>query len=88
MPLLYLFLFSGDQVTALFELVELDPKDCSAEAVFQKFAGAMESHKVPLTNIIGLACDNAPVMVGKNNSFYSRLKAICPWLVLLNCICH
>ncbi|KAK3912905.1 Zinc finger BED domain-containing protein 5 [Frankliniella fusca] len=79
---------TGQTVTALFELVELDPKDCSAEAIFGRFQGALEKHGIPLTNIIGLACDNANVMTGRNNSFYSRLKAICPWLILINCICH
>ncbi|KAE8753063.1 hypothetical protein FOCC_FOCC000408, partial [Frankliniella occidentalis] len=74
--------------TDLLHMIELDPKDCSAEKIFGSFENLMKYYEIPITNIIGLACDNANVMIGVNNSFYSRLKALCPWLVLLNCICH
>lgn len=35
-----------------------------------------------------MACDNASVMVGCNNSFMSRLKSEVPNLITINCICH
>lgn len=35
-----------------------------------------------------MASDNASVMIGCNNSFFSRLKAEVPGVVLLKCICH
>ncbi|KAK3910547.1 LOW QUALITY PROTEIN: SCAN domain-containing protein 3, partial [Frankliniella fusca] len=79
---------TGSLVTQLLELIELDPTDCSAANIFGKFRETLEGYNIPLTNIVGLACDNAPVMVGVHNSFFSRLKEICPWLILLNCICH
>ncbi|KAK3915237.1 Zinc finger protein 862 [Frankliniella fusca] len=74
--------------TDLLHMLELDPIDCSAEKIFGLFENVMNKYEIPMTNIIGLASDNANVMIGVNNSFYSRLKIICPWLVLLNCICH
>ncbi|KAL6419771.1 hypothetical protein ACFW04_014435 [Cataglyphis niger] len=41
-----------------------------------------------LTNIIGMACDNASVMIGIRDSFITRLKKEIPALVVLKCICH
>lgn len=35
-----------------------------------------------------MACDNASVMIGCNNSFMQHLKLEIPRLVTLNCICH
>jgi len=35
-----------------------------------------------------LASDNASVMIGCNNSFFSRLKSEILNVILLNCICH
>lgn len=72
----------------LLTIIELDSKDCSAQNMFAKFEEEMGRLGVPLSNIIGLACDHAPVMIGKHNSFASHLKARCPWLITLDCICH
>lgn len=60
----------------LLELIELDPSDCSADKIFASFEKSLDRKGIPITNIIGLGCDNAPVMVGKNNSFASRLKTV------------
>lgn len=82
-------LFLGRVLTPLLEMIKLDAKDCNAAAIYQKFKESLcKQHEIPITNVIGLGCDHAPVMVGKNNSFYSRLKADSPSLVLMDCICH
>ncbi|KAK3916901.1 Zinc finger protein 862 [Frankliniella fusca] len=72
----------------LLKLVELDPKDCSAAKLFEAFTNCLEQNSIPIIKFVGLACDNTNAMVGQHNSFYSRLKAVCPWLVLSNCMCH
>ncbi|XP_032690779.1 uncharacterized protein LOC116853718 isoform X2 [Odontomachus brunneus] len=41
-----------------------------------------------MSNIVGMASDNASVMIGDNNSFKSRLKKEVPALIVLKCICH
>ncbi|XP_026280026.2 uncharacterized protein LOC113207611 [Frankliniella occidentalis] len=64
--------------TDLLHMIELDPKDCSAEKIFGSFENLIKYYEIPVTNIIGLACDNANVMIGVNNSFYSRLKGPVP----------
>lgn len=72
----------------LLELVRLDAKDCSAEKLWEATEQAMERLHVPVTNIVGLACDSCNTMVGAHNSYWTRLKAACPWAILLPCVCH
>lgn len=61
-------------VTELLELVQLDATDCSAEKLFLAFENCFKNKSIPLSNIVGIACDNASVMIGIRNSFVSRLK--------------
>lgn len=72
----------------LLELLTLDATDCSANKIFETFKNFLEEKEIPIKNIIGLACDNASVMIGCNNSFMSHLKSEIPELITLNCICH
>jgi len=75
-------------ITQLLELLSLDATDCSASKIFEIFKNFLEEKEIPIKNIVGMACDNASVMIGCNNSFMSRLKIEVPELVTLNCICH
>lgn len=75
-------------MTQLIDLVPLDATNCSAEKLFEIFKNLLLKKNIPLHNIIGMASDNASVMIGCNNSFMSRLKLEIPHLVTLNCICH
>lgn len=72
----------------LLELLCLDATDCSAKKIFEIFKTFFLEKEIPLKNIIGMASDNASVMIGRNNSFYSHLKFENPNLIMLNCICH
>lgn len=72
----------------LLELLTIDSKCANAENLFGAFKNCMHSKNIPLKNIIGLACDNASVMLGKHNSFMTRLQAETDALVVLPCICH
>ena len=74
--------------TQLLELLALDATDCSASKIFETFRNFLKEKEIPIKNIVGLACDNASVMIGCNNFFMSRLKLEVPELVTLNCICH
>jgi len=74
--------------TKLLELLALDATDCSAKRIFHNFKTFFLENEIPLKNIIGMASDNASVMIGRTNSFYSHLKSENPNLILLNCICH
>ncbi|XP_026669810.1 uncharacterized protein LOC113464417, partial [Ceratina calcarata] len=74
--------------TQLLELLSLDSTDCSASKIFETFKQFFTNKAIPLKNIVGLACDNASVMVGCNNSFMTFLKIEVPELITLKCICH
>lgn len=75
-------------MTQLIDLVPLDATNCSAEKLHEIFKNLLLNKNIPLHNIIGMASDNASVMIGCNNSFMSCLKLEIPDLVTLNCICH
>jgi len=61
----------------------MDAHDCSAEALYTAFKDCLNKYEIPITNVIGLATDNAAVMTGSLNSFWTRLKADCPWAILI-----
>lgn len=72
----------------LLELLSIDAKNANAENLFIAFKNCMETKNISLKNIIGFACDNANVMIGKNNSFMTRLQEETDALVVMRCICH
>jgi hypothetical protein len=74
--------------TQLLNLLLLDATNCSAKNIFEIFKKMFKDKDIPITNIIGMASDNASVMIGAHNSFASHLKSEVPGLVLLKCICH
>jgi len=75
-------------VTQLFALLPLDATNCSADNLYKTFQNCFSKFQIPLQNIIGMASDNASVMIGSNNSFFTHLKVDVPQVILLNCICH
>lgn len=75
-------------ITQLLALLQLDAKDCSAERIFEIFKDFFQQEQIPFTNIVAVACDNASVMLGKNESFAQKLKNENPDILMLNCICH
>ena len=79
---------SSKPITCVLELVKIDAHDCSGESLWNAFESCLNKHQIPLQNIVGLACDNASVMTGIRNSFWSRMKVACPHAILFPCICH
>ncbi|KAL7299359.1 hypothetical protein TKK_0007929 [Trichogramma kaykai] len=67
---------------------ELDPLNSKASDLFQSFYKFFSENKISLNNLIAVSSDNASVMTGVNNSFYTNLRAVVPHAILLNCICH
>ena len=72
----------------LLQLVNLDASECSATKIFGAFETALEQKKIPLSNIIGVACDNATVMTGSKSSFKTKLLEKTPRLITMPCISH
>ncbi|XP_074096709.1 zinc finger protein 862-like [Cotesia typhae] len=74
--------------TELIELIEVDATNCSGEHLSEQFTNALVKQGIHLDNFIGLACDNASVMIGKNNSFKTHTTKVVPDLLTFPCICH
>lgn len=79
----YFSIESEKVVTELLELIPLDATDCSAEKLYSAFEHCLKSKQIPISNIVGMVCDNASVMVGCHDSFVSRLKKEVPALIVL-----
>lgn len=89
MCVLVQFLSKENEIkTQLLDLIALKATDCSAKNLFQSFKELLNNEKIPINNIIGMASDNASVMIGCKNSFFSRLQSEVPNVIMLNCICH
>ena len=72
----------------LLEMIPLHVISCTAKNLFELFKNCCVKHNLKIENIVGMACDNANVMVGAENSFFTHLKAVSENVVLLRCMCH
>lgn len=79
---------NGTLCDRLLELLTIDAKNANAENLFIRFKDCLETKNISLKNVIGFASDNASVMIGKNNSFMTRLQQETNALIVLPCICH
>lgn len=73
-------------VTTSLELGHLDSGD--AEGITNCLLEIIARYKLKIKNLQGLGTDNASVMVGVNNGVAKKLRAYCPNLVLIRCLCH
>lgn len=74
--------------TRLLELIHLNEVDCTAEYLYSEFKKRLSTYGIPIKNVIGMASDGASVMVGKNNSFSSRLLQDNSSATVIKCVCH
>ena len=72
----------------LLQLINLDASDCSADKVFKAFEGALCEKQIPLSNVTGMSCDHAQVMIGNKSSFKTKLKEKNPNVVVIPCVSH
>ncbi|KAK5648347.1 hypothetical protein RI129_003239 [Pyrocoelia pectoralis] len=91
------FYATNEKITTLYwKLIQIfsgnDPdqanEGATAERLFTEITKAIESHNIPMTNIIGFASDGCNSMFGKRNSVSSRLKEALPGIMVQKCICH
>lgn len=80
--------------TFLWEMVNVFSEDRNianqgtAEHLFNLIIGTFTKYDIPLQNILGFASDGCNIMMGAYNSVASRLKIVCPGIVIYKCICH
>ncbi|XP_068990429.1 zinc finger protein 862-like [Neodiprion pinetum] len=63
-------------------------QSCTANDIFTAICNFFKEKNIPVTYMIGLAADNASVMMGNINGVQARFKAIIPHLFVLGCVCH
>ncbi|XP_026672447.1 uncharacterized protein LOC113464790, partial [Ceratina calcarata] len=81
------YTYKGTIQTYLLDYFRL--KDATADYMYKCFQYTMEKYNLPMTNVVGICTDNASVMLGKHNSFVSRLlEQNKNEVVTLPCICH
>ncbi|KAJ8941791.1 hypothetical protein NQ314_010279 [Rhamnusium bicolor] len=66
----------------------LKVESCTAEAIFNKILDYLIGLDIPLDNLLGLAADNAAVMMGQLTGVQARFKDRLPNLFVLGCVCH
>ncbi|XP_026317857.1 SCAN domain-containing protein 3-like [Hyposmocoma kahamanoa] len=62
--------------------------DTKGESIFNVLSNFFTEKSIPFTNIISVAIDGAPAMVGRYRGFISHLKRIIPGLTAIHCVIH
>lgn len=60
--------------------------DTKGESIFNVLSNFFTEKSIPFTNIISVATDGAPAMVGRYRGFISHLKRIIPGLTAIHCV--
>lgn len=61
---------------------------CTAEDLFNTICNYFKDLEIPISNMIGLAANNASVMMGCISGVQARFKKIIPNFFVLGCVCH
>ena len=81
--------YVSDSVGPVTDFLGLIPVvDTTAETLYTTLKDELLRYGMNMSNCIGFASDGASVMVGKNNSMWTRIKEDSPHCIQLKCICH
>lgn len=72
-----------DRFFGLFEI-----QIATSESIFNATMAHLEKHGVPVEKLIGLAADNANVMMGNKTGLKALFKQRFPNIFVLGCVCH
>ncbi len=70
----------------MYRLVSID--SATAEALHLKLISCLSEDNLSLNRLIGIGCDGANTMVGRNHSLATLLKANVQNLIVFRCVCH
>ena len=88
---MFLFFRYIDTSSGLVTTTFLDSAVCnraSAEKKFEKIDEKIKVHHVNWTKCIAFSSDSASVMMGKNNSIFTRIAESSPDVYPVGCACH
>ena len=78
----------GDKTYEELAISQLMETHSTGQLVFNKIKNYFESNKIPLENIIGIATDGAPSMVGRHVGLITFFKKVNPNLFTIHCVIH
>ena len=73
-------------ITYFFSLIPVT--DTTAETLYTALNAKIMEYGLNMSDCIGIGVDGASVMVGNNNSVWTRVKEALPDCIQLRCICH
>uniref|UniRef100_A0A5S6PZA8 DUF4371 domain-containing protein n=1 Tax=Trichuris muris TaxID=70415 RepID=A0A5S6PZA8_TRIMR len=62
--------------------------DTKGESIFRAIEEFFKEKNIPLTNIMTVATDGAPSMVGSHRGFIAHLKKVVPSVLTVHCVIH
>ena len=66
----------------------LEVPDGTAETLFQSVKSFLDENKIPYENVVGFGADNASTNMGEHEGIQTKLKRICPHLMVQGCVSH
>jgi hypothetical protein len=80
--------FKGNKVhDSLLDFIEVEA--ATAEGLYQCIKKVLDENNIPYNKLVGIAADNANVMLGQVNSVQVLLKRnINPKIIVMGCTCH
>jgi hypothetical protein len=81
------YLKNDKVLDSFLDLIEVDSAD--ANSLYLSVKSILDEDEIPYSNLVGLAADNANVMLGKIRSVQTLLKQnINSNIVVIGCSCH
>ncbi|KFD61535.1 hypothetical protein M514_26284 [Trichuris suis] len=62
--------------------------DTKGESIFEVFNDFLKEKQIPFKNILAVATDGAPSMVGRYHGFVAYLKEVVPDVLAVHCVLH
>uniref|UniRef100_A0A5S6QHN7 DUF4371 domain-containing protein n=1 Tax=Trichuris muris TaxID=70415 RepID=A0A5S6QHN7_TRIMR len=86
--LAYVRFIKEEQLVQEFLFARELPTDSKGTSIFLVVNEFFKEKEIPLTNIIAVATDGAPSMVGCRTGFISHLKKVVPGVLAIHCVIH
>uniref|UniRef100_A0A5S6Q4E5 DUF4371 domain-containing protein n=1 Tax=Trichuris muris TaxID=70415 RepID=A0A5S6Q4E5_TRIMR len=86
--LAYVRFIKEEQLVQEFLFARELPTDSKGTSIFLMVNEFFKEKEIPLTNIIAVATDGAPSMVGCRTGFISHLKKVVPGVLAIHCVIH
>nr|XP_033336647.1 uncharacterized protein LOC117226439 [Megalopta genalis] len=80
--------YANEGIITTYLLDYLKIRENTAENLYKCLMYTLETNNLNIKNLVGVCIDNANVMLGKHNSFVSRILATNKEVAIVPCACH